>query len=412
MASKFPSVPLALLLALVARVTCLDNGLARTPPMGWVTWCTDNSPIPCDNDYCDENEVRSVVDAMVSNGMRELGYKHVNLDDCWAGARTANGTITADVSRFPSGTLKPLADYVHSKGFLLGLYTDVGTTTCKWGRPGSWGHYQQDALTYAAWGIDFVKMDWCDHPGQYNDTQLYTMMRDALNATGRPMVFSLCQWGLHNVWEWAAPIGNMWRVGPDHLPLWYTPNTTQDPGQGQGTANIIQHMATVAPYAGPGGWNDPDFLLPGYFWMGDIDRQTEFSFWCLFAAPLLVATDVRKLGPREVIMNGEAIAVNQDPLGIAGTIRSNFSDGAQVWSKPLSNDSWALIMYNSNVLEPRIVEVIAKWTPDFFPGWPAASTAAAVRDVWLHKDLGVQQHQFSSGHLVPHQSRMFVVKPA
>jgi len=177
-----------------------------------------------------------------------------------AGPRAANGSITADPTRFPSGTLIPLANYLHSKGLYLGIYTDVGTQTCRGNRPGSWPYYDQDAATWASWGVDLVKMDWCDHPSNYTAPQLYGMMRDSLNKTGRPMVFSICEWGLSSPWEWGATTGNLWRVGPDHLPLWWTPKTNQDPGQGQGTANIIQHMAGLSSYAGPGGWNDPGSL--------------------------------------------------------------------------------------------------------------------------------------------------------
>jgi alpha-galactosidase len=180
--------------------------------IGWSTWCTDNGLIPCYNDFCNETEVMSVADALVSSGMADLGYRYVNLDDCWAGPRAANGSITADVTRFPSGTLQPLANYLHGLGLYLGVYTDAGTTTCRGNRPGSYPYYSQDALTYASWGVDLVKMDWCGHPGNYSAPQLYGMMRDALNATGRPMVFSICEWGLYSPWLWGPSTGNLWYV--------------------------------------------------------------------------------------------------------------------------------------------------------------------------------------------------------
>jgi len=219
-------------LVLCSVVFCLDNGLGRLPPMGWATWCTNKGAVPCLDDYCDEDEIKSIAKAMASNGMKELGYEYILLDDCWAGGRLPNGTIYAEIDRFPSGSLKPLADYVHSLGLKIGLYTDVGQKTCKGDRPGSWGFYEEDAKTFAGWSMDMVKMDWCGHPGGYTAQQLYSMMRDALNKTGRPMFFMMCEWGLFNVWEWAMPVGNSWRIGPDHIPLWWTPPTTQDPGEG------------------------------------------------------------------------------------------------------------------------------------------------------------------------------------
>eukprot|EP01089_Gocevia_fonbrunei_P019293 TRINITY_DN6788_c0_g1_i1.p1 TRINITY_DN6788_c0_g1~~TRINITY_DN6788_c0_g1_i1.p1 ORF type:complete len:305 (-),score=17.32 TRINITY_DN6788_c0_g1_i1:447-1361(-) len=292
----FLGAPLFILVTLLVSVNALDNGLGRLPPMGWTTWCTDNFIIPCFDDFCSATEIKSVADSMVKNGLLDLGYEYVLLDDCWAGPRDANGNVTADPTRFPLG-MKELANYLHSIGLKLGLYTDAGPKTCRGGRPGSWPHYQQDAWTYANWGIDWVKMDWCNHPAGHTAPELYGMMRDALNATGHKIFFATCEWGLDEPWSWGMSTANSWRVGPDHLPLWWTPETTQDPGQGQGTSNVIEHMAGLSRYAGPGGWNDPDFLMTG-IWMGgmtEVDWRTEFSFWCLFAAPLVVASDVRDL---------------------------------------------------------------------------------------------------------------------
>jgi len=192
----------------------------------------------------------------------------------------------ADSSRFPSG-MKALADYIHQRGMKLGLYTDVGSKTCRGGRPGSWPYYKQDALTFASWTIDMVKMDWCGHPGGYTAPELYGMFRDALNATGRKILFNICEWGKSTPWIWGPNTSNTWRVGPDHLPLWWTWETDQDPGQGQGTANIIQHMAGLSKYSGPGGWNDPDFLMTGEWWLEEIDSQTEFSFLVLVCCSII-----------------------------------------------------------------------------------------------------------------------------
>uniref|UniRef100_A0A6B2L6E6 Alpha-galactosidase n=1 Tax=Arcella intermedia TaxID=1963864 RepID=A0A6B2L6E6_9EUKA len=376
--------------------------------MGWATWCTDNGVIPCYDDYCDEAEIRSVGDAMASNGLRELGYNYVLLDDCWGGGRdNVTHLIYPDPARFPSG-MKALADYLHAKGLKLGLYTDVGETTCKGGRPGSWPYYTLDAQTFASWGIDYVKMDWCHSPGQ-TAQELYSNFSLALNKTGHPMVFSICEWGKNSPWEWAPPISNLWRSGPDHVPVWWDPYYGQDPGTAGGTSQIIQHFGGLSKFSGPGQWNDPDFLMPGYFWEFEKDQVTEFSFWCLFAAPLIVATDVRELSDKQVILNKEAISIDQDPLGIQGDIRVNNTDGGQIWSRPLQNNFWSVILYNSNVVYGD-VSITLTFSSANFPGWPEHVTSANVRDIWQHKDLPVTSSM--QVNLTPHESVMFKVSPA
>jgi alpha-galactosidase len=263
-------------------------------------------------------------------------------------------------------------------------------------------------MTYASWGVDYVKMDWCNHPGQYTAPELYQMMSDALNKTGRPILFSICEWGRYNPWEWAPAMSNMWRSGPDHLPLWWSPDTGQDPGTAGGTSQIIQHFGGLSKYAGPGQWNDPDFLMPGYFWESDYDQVTEFSFWSLFAAPLIVATDIRTLSDKQVLLNKEVIDIDQDPLGIQGDIRVNNTDGGQIWTRTLSNNSWAAILYNSNLLYGTVTLTL-NFTQSLFPGWPTSVTTASVRDVWKHTDHGVLKQY--TANLSPHQSLMFKVTP-
>jgi len=323
--------------------------------------------------------------------------------------RLPNGTITPDSKRFPSG-MKSLADYVHSYGLKLGLYTDVGNVTCHGNRPGSWGYYQEDADTYASWGIDYVKMDWCDHPSDYSAQQLYTMMSVALNQTGRPMFFAICEWGLFDPWTWAPEIANTWRIGPDHLPLWWTPETNQDPGQGQGDANIIQHMAGLSPYAAPGGWNDPDFLMIGEwtYVKKDVDYQTEFSFWCLFSAPLVISTDIRDLSNKQQILNADAIAVNQEWAGYAGDRVVRYADGGEVWCKPLSS-SWAVVLYNSEV---RFDKPSLNVTVNFssLPVWPSGSSSATIYDIWQHVTLGLFSTNYTVS-LAPHESVFLTLTP-
>jgi alpha-galactosidase len=374
------------LLAIANLSTGLNNGLARLPPMGWSTWCTDDY-IPCESDYCSEKEVKEVADAMVKSGMRDAGYTYVNLDDCWGGPRDNNGHLTADKSRFPSGSLKPLADYLHSIGMKLGVYVCAGNFTCKGYRPGSWGHYDDDAQTMANWDVDLVKMDFCYHPA-LPPKQVYGMMRDSLNKTRHPMVFSVCEWGKDNPWEWGMETANMWRVTNDHMPFFYLPfgHTL-----GWSTQDIIEAFAGVSKFAGPGGWNDADFLMTGALTMSDIQSRTEFSFWALFASPLIVTTDVRDMSNKaHILLNQEIIAVNQDPLGIPGDRLYKFDSGGQIWAKPLSNKDFAVIFYNYNFFGS--VEMVLNWSDLGF----SATASLKVRDLWLHEDIGVFYQNFKA----------------
>jgi alpha-galactosidase len=226
----------------------LDNGLARTPPMGWNSW----NKFACKG--LNEKVVRETADAMVSNGMKDAGYNFVNLDDCWQTSRDAAGNIVADPERFPSG-IKALADYIHGKGLKLGLYTDMGTMTCA-KRPGSIGHEYQDAKQYANWGIDYLKVDWCNTlPGQ-NSESSYTLMRNALADSGRPIVFSICEWGSTKPWLWAGPVGNLWRSTGDIQDCWDCKKTWG----GGGVSQIIDQMNGLETYAGPGQRRVPDAL--------------------------------------------------------------------------------------------------------------------------------------------------------
>jgi len=361
----------------------IDNGLALLPPMGWSTWCTDDI-IECYDDFCNEDEIKAIGDAMVQNGMAALGYTYVNLDDCWAGPRDEYGNLTADSSRFPSG-MKALADYLHAEGLKLGLYTCAGNFTCRGGRPGSWEHFVQDANTFAQWGIDEVKMDWCFHPALPPD-QVYGMMRDALNHSGRAILYSICEWGEGEPWTWGNDVGNMWRVGPDHLPFYWLPGTKQ------GVVDVIENMAGKSNYSSPGGWNDPDFLMTGAITMTHTDSVTEFSFWSLFAAPLIVSTDIRDMSnKKDILLNEEVIAVNQDKLAKAGDRLAKWSNGGELWSKPLSDGSFAVILFNSNFWDSLTLTVTWQQV------WNAPSgTQAAVRDLWAHQDLGIFTDSFNS----------------
>jgi len=240
---------------------------------------------------------------MVASGMKDAGYVYVNIDDCWHGERDGDGYIHADPVRFPSG-IAALADYVHSKGLKLGIYSDAGTLTCeRW--PGSRGYEQKDADQYAAWGVDYLKYDWCYTSGQ-NVRDSYTLMRNCLLNTGRPIVFSICSWSFPG--SWVVDVGNLWRTTGDISDNWYS------------MVSIIDINAGLYMYAGPGHWNDPDMLEVGNGGMTDTEYRAHFSMWCIMAAPLIAGNDLRNMSAStlEILTAPEVIAVDQDPLGKQG----------------------------------------------------------------------------------------------
>ena len=362
------AVPLLLLGLGLGEVPALENGLARTPPMGWNSW----NKFGCN---VSEQMIRDMADAMVSSGMKDAGYQYIVIDDCWQIARDEQGNIIADAKTFPGG-IKALVDYVHSKGLKFGIYSDSGVRTCA-GRPGSWGYEFQDARQYAAWGVDYLKYDWCNNGGQ-NSAAAYTLMRDALKASGRPIVFSICEWGSTKPWLWAGEIGNLWRTTSDIQDCW---ECKKDWG-GLGMIQILDLQAGLESFSGPGRWNDPDMLEVGNGGMSLTEYRTHFSFWCLLSAPLMAGNDLRSMTPeiREILTNKEVIAVNQDGLGKQG--RKVRDDGdLEVWAKQLADGNRVAILLNRGAKE---TEIAVSW-PEI--GYPAKFTAE-VRDLWLRKSMG------------------------
>ncbi len=346
----------------------LDDGAARTPPMGWNSW----NHFGCD---IDERLIQRMADAMVASGMRDAGYHYVIVDDCWQAGRDTQGAITADSRRFPSG-IPALAEYVHARGLKFGLYTDAGTRTCM-NRPGSLGHERQDAATYAAWGVDYVKVDWCASAGLDAATQ-YTIFRDALAATGRPIVLSICTWGEQNPWDWGRGAGHLWRTTSDIADRW--PSVLQ----------IIRENAVRAYAAGPGGWNDPDMLEVGNGGMTDAEYRTHFSIWSMMAAPLIAGNNLTRMpeATRAILLNHEVIAVDQDPRGTPALIVRD-DGGPQVWSRPLADpNARAVALFNPTDAPATIV---VHWNEI---GLPPGS--AAVRDLWAHADRGVAADEFTA----------------
>ena len=368
----------------------LDNGLARTPPMGWNSW----------NKFaCDVNEqlIREMADAMVTSGMKDAGYVYLVIDDCWQIDRDAQGNILPDPQRFPSG-MKALADYVHSRGLKFGLYSDAGTLTCQ-KRPGSRGYEFQDARQYAAWGVDYLKYDWCS-TGTQNAPASYSIMRDALLKAGRPIVFSICEWGTSKPWLWAKDVGNLWRTTGDIQDCW---DCKRDWG-GMGVVHVLDLQDGLESYAGPGHWNDPDMLEVGNQGMTITEYRAHFSLWCILAAPLMAGNDLRNMTNevKEILTNREVIAVDQDSLGMQGRRVKRYGD-REVWAKQLADGGRAVVLFNRG---PKSQEISVSWTEIGYP----QHVAAQVRDLWAHKDLGKLIGKFSA-EVPSHGVVMVTVKP-
>ena len=368
-----------------------SNGLAPTPPMGWNSW----------NKFgCDVNEkvIRAEADAMVSSGMRDAGYQYIVIDDCWQGARDKHGNIQPDPKRFPSG-IKALADYVHSKGLKFGIYSDAGAKTCG-GRAGSRGYEYQDARQYAAWGVDYLKYDWCN-TGTQDATSSYLTMSQALQATGRPIVFSLCEWGNSKPWLWAANVGNLWRTTGDIYDHWEGKNAN---GYSIGMLNILDMQVGLAPYAGPGHWNDPDMLEVGNGGMADNEYRALFSLWAILAAPLIAGNDLSTMtdATKAILTNKEVIAVDQDSLGIEANRVAKDGD-YEVWVRPIKDGGRAVVLLNRST-EPH--DITATWAQLQYPD----DMKAAVRDLWLHKDMGASRGAFTA-NVQGHGVVMVTIKP-
>lgn len=301
--------------------------LAKTPPMGWNSW----------NKYgCNVSEalIMQMADVMVSSGMKDAGYEYIVIDDCWQISRDENGEIVPDKERFPHG-MKYVADYVHSKGLKFGIYSSAGTVTCQ-RRPGGFGYEYQDARTYARYGVDYLKYDWCGSTSQ-DARSTYTNMRNALYKAGRPIVFSICEWGQSKPWEWAGDVGHLWRTTGDISDNWNS------------MIGIFRQQKELARYAGPYKWNDPDMLEVGNGGMTNEEYKTHFALWCMLASPLMAGNDLATMTPetKAILMNKELIAINQDTLGRQATIYRDNGD-YQIWVKTLSNNEKAVCLLNTS----------------------------------------------------------------
>mmetsp|Transcript_52265 Transcript_52265/g.131212 ORF Transcript_52265/g.131212 Transcript_52265/m.131212 type:complete len:432 (-) Transcript_52265:172-1467(-) len=424
-------LPVPLILTVVCAVCVawaghappVTEGVAQTPPMGWNTW----------GQYrCNINEtlIQNAAAALVSSGLAKAGYVYVNIDDCWAEKeRDSNGRLVPSRERFPSG-LRVLSDQLHARGLRLGIYSDVGHRTCQ-GYPGSYGAFATDAQTFAEWGIDYLKLDYCHTTisEKVDPAPFYADMAAALKQTGRPIVFSVCNWGDREPWKWAPEFANMWRIYGDLWPSW------------ERVMEAVTRNTDLADYAKPGKWNDPDMLMVGvqghfFNWPGMPatnltlrESRTQFSLWAIFASPLLASNNLLAM-PSEVLAilsNSEVIRVNQDTAGVQGRLVAEVRTGAgmpllcaqsvcrwtQVFTRPLADGSFAAVLFNragrwsQADTRFRAEDIVLPWAA---LGVPEA-TSFSVRDLWTHSDVGVFSGEFKAAGVQPHGAVMVRLTP-
>jgi alpha-galactosidase len=371
-----------------------DSLNSAIPPMGWMTW---------DIFGCNYNEtiLKQIADAMVSSGMKNAGYKYLVIDDCWTGKRDANGLIQPDATKFPSG-MKILADYVHSKGLKLGIYSDAATSTCG-GYIGSYGNEQKDVNQFASWGIDFVKYDYCGAPSTVTDaTNRYTAMRKAMNNTKRPMIFNVCEWGQLTPWSWSSKLeGNMWRVSFDTRDNW-------DAGQYDNAHNGVIQLLNIMPgleyYSGPNAWNDPDMLATGSSNMNLIEEQSQFSLFCLFSSPLTTSFDIRSINQntKNILLNSEAIDIDQDALGQQAS-RVKTGTNYEIYVKDLADGSKAVGLLNLS--GTQTVSITANWSDLYISGMQT------IRDVWKKQNMGASAVSYTAS-VKPHEIILLRIAPS
>lgn len=363
--------------------------LAMTPPMGWNSW----NKFGCD---VSEELIMQIADEMVNSGMQKAGYEYVVIDDCWQVDRDENGEIIVDKDRFPHG-MKYLADYIHSKGLKFGIYSCAGTETCQH-RPGGRGHEYQDARTYARWGVDYLKYDWCNTSTQ-NAKASYSTMRDALYSAGRPIVFSLCEWGVSKPWEWAKEVGHLWRTTGDIVDRW------------DAMIAIVDKEKDLAKYAGPAYWNDPDMLEVGNGGMTTEEYKTHFSLWCMLAAPLMAGNDLRGMNQetKDILTNRELINLDQDSLGKQAFCYRDNGD-YQIWIKKLANDEKAACLLNRSDETKEVqvdFNVLLKANDMYWEMDPYNLNDYRIRDLWQHSEIKLKNKNTIFIKIPPHSVKVY-----
>ena len=392
----------------VSASSAIEN-LAQTPPMGWNSWNPFGKNV-------NEQVIMETADAIVSSGLKDAGFTYIVIDDYWQGERdSASGILNYNSERFPSG-IKALADYVHSKGLKFGIYSDAGTLTCG-DQPASFGYEEKDARMFAEWGVDYLKYDYCycpDYASQNNDYKMaidrYKTMGDALKATGRPIVFSICEWGPRSPWLWGKEVGgHLWRTSYDVGDKWDEPRNESSQ---IGILTSIDVMMDLERFAGPGGWNDPDMLVIGLRNSGfikgggcnEIEYRTQMSMWCMLAAPLMMGCDVRNMDEvtKSILLNKDVIAIDQDPLGKQG-FRVYRKDGIEAFKKPLSGNRVAIAFLNRNTKEDKITLAYKDLELN-------KDIKYSVYDVWKHGEVP-QPAGTISAVMRSHECQVYVLSP-
>lgn len=392
-----------------------NNGMGKKPPMGWQTWCSVG---PCGTDHCFDGQIREMADTLVSTGMKDLGYNWVVLDDCWHPSRDDNGTLVPFPRFFPNG-MKPVIDYVHSKGLQFGLYTSVGDKTCHGGwSPGSYGHYEQDANTFASWEVDYVKIDYC---GNNDSVEGHKEMSHALNKTGRPISYMMCRgpYQKEDHWGYAPSIAQGWRATGDHHDSF------------DSTLSQVNAVKGKSTWSGPYGWAYLDMMMTGgqgckdqgtggagesghWNWTvpkhcpghTDNEYRTEASLYVVVSSPMMVGTDIRLMTPimKELLFNEEAIAINQDYKAVPGDAVPACDNAGEVWVRRLSNGDFAIAMPNLGAAEAEVSFCLDSLK------WPHGDTAHA-RNVWAKKDLGTFSKKFTAS-IASHDTLLVRISPA
>ena len=393
---------LLLSMLFVSAQPTLRSQLTPTPPMGWMTWNLFQGNI-------NEQLIRETADAMVEGGFRDAGYEYIFIDDLWQGGRDRQNNMIPDPEKFPNG-IKALADYVHSKGLKLGIYSDAAQLTCG-GWTASLGFEEQDARTFASWGIDYLKYDYCNAPeDSATARQRYRTMADALRKSGRNIALGVCEWGQRHAEEWCEEVGGqLWRTSYDVRDMW---KDIVHQG-GMGILDIVNVTAPLAKYVRPGQWPDMDMLVVGLNGKGgpssdlggvgctQTEYQTQMSMWCMMASPLAMTNDLRKISDddRRILLNPEIIAINQDPLG-KGAERKVLNDNYQIFVRPLANGTHAVALLNTC---DKPLTLTAELNELGMPG------KYTIRDVWQHKDIAHKTSKWK-GRVMPHETRVFIIK--
>lgn len=378
------------------------NRLTPTPPMGWMTWNMFKGDIS-------EQLIRETADAMVESGLADAGYKYIFIDDLWQGGRDCHNNIIPDPKKFPNG-MKAVADYVHSKGLKLGIYSDAAQLTCG-GSTASYGFEEQDARTFASWGIDYLKYDYCNAPEDSATARLrYRTMANALQKSGRDIVLGVCEWGQRQCEEWCEEVGGqLWRTSYDVRDMWK--DTTKEGGMG--ILDIVNITAPLASYARHGQWPDMDMLVVGLNGKGGpssdlggkgcsyTEYQTQMSMWCMLSSVLALSNDLRHLtdDDRRILLNRDIIAINQDPLGKAAERKVN-SETHQIFVRPLADGSHAVAILNT--ADKRLA-----LTADFKS--LGLGGKYSVYDVWQHRNIARNASKWK-GNVEAHETKVFIVK--